>query len=260
MRKNICFFNACLRMLLLAAGTVLLVAGMTACKEEKAPDVPKEQSDLLFETFRDLEQKKYESALPKLKRYRDIDSTNIMIERMINQTITNIYVVQLRNLLAQGKFAEAESLMDSMLKQHDSLDDRIQLRDDAARLNRIDQLIRKLAPVQDAKSLSNNAENLLREVGGEDGRKDSKPKTVLPEFQKILAYAQRKIRAAEELAKIEKDRIRVWPWLDALDAKNSPDKERAELLRIYVAAQYLDGFGDPVVRELAPENGYSVSK
>lgn len=247
MRKNICFFHACLRMLLLVAGTVLLVAGMTACKEEKAPDVPKEQSDLLFETFRDLEQKKYESALPKLKRYREIDSTNILIERMINQTVTNIYVVRLRDLLDQGKFAEAQELMEAMLKQHDPLEDRIQLNEFVVRLNEVDQLLQKLAPVQDAKSLRNNAEKLQRAVKTNDSRK-----VIFPGARKIEAYAQRKLQSAEELAKIEKERVQIWPWLDALEAKNSPDKERAELLRIYVAAQYLDGFGEPIVRELAP--------
>ena len=239
-----CFFHA----VMLAAGVFLLIAGTVACKKETAPDVPKEQSDLLFDTFRDLEQKKYESALLKLKRYRDIDSTNVMIERMINQTITNIYVVRLKDLLEQKKFAEAQALMESMLREHDALDDRIQYKDFAVQLNNVDQQIQKLGAVQTAKSLRSNAEYLQREAKN------------LPGNQKIMAYAQQKIQAAEELAKIEKDRIRVWPWLDALDAKNRGEKDRADLLRIYVAAQYLDGFGDPIVRELAPENGYSVSK
>ncbi len=242
------FVTAGSRLLALAAGVFLLVAGTVACKEEKVPDVPKEQSDLLFETFRNLEQKKYENARKNLERYREIDSTNTSINSMIDQTITNTYVVQLRSLLDQGKFAEAAALMESMLKQHHSLDDRIQLRDFAIRLNRVDQLIQNLAPVQNAKSLRSNAEKLLRELKG------GTQKAEFPGAQKIAAYAQRKLQSAEELAKIEQDRMKVWPWLDALEAKNGTDKERAELLRIYVAAQYLDGFGEPSVRELAPGN------
>ena len=230
----------CFRMPALIAGIFLLIAGAVACSEKKAPDVPKEQSDLLFETFRDLEQKNYESALPKLKRYQEIDRTNVLIDHMINQVTTNVYVVQLRSLLEQGNFAEAEKLMRTMLAEHDELEDRVQLKDFASRLNGVDQLIRKLEPVQNSESLRNNAEHLRREAKS------------LPGSQKIIAYAERKLKSADELEKIEKDRTNIWPWLDALDAKNSDDKERAELLRIYVAALYLDGFGEPIVRELAP--------
>ena len=138
--KNVCytlkrfFYGA-----VLAAGSVLLIAGTVACKEEKAPDVPREQSDLLFDTFRDLEQKKYESALPKLKRYQELDGANTAeINNMINLTTTNIFVVQLKALLEQGKFAEAQALMENMLKQHATLDYRVRLKDFATRLNKID--------------------------------------------------------------------------------------------------------------------------
>ena len=154
----------CFRMPALIAGIFLLIAGAVACSEKKAPDVPKEQSDLLFETFRDLEQKNYESALPKLKRYQEIDRTNVLIDHMINQVTTNVYVVQLRSLLEQGNFAEAEKLMRTMLAEHDELEDRVQLKDFASRLNGVDQLIRKLEPVQNSESLRNNAEHLRREA------------------------------------------------------------------------------------------------
>lgn len=248
--KNVCytlkrfFYGA-----VLAAGSVLLIAGTVACNEEKAPDVPREQSDLLFDTFRDLEQKKYESALPKLKRYQELDGANTAeINNMINLTTTNIFVVQLKALLEQGKFAEAQALMENMLKQHATLDYRVRLKDFATRLNKIDLMIRKLAPVQNSAFLRKHAESLEREAKN------------LPGTQKVEAYAKRKKTEADELEKIEQDRFRIWPWLDALEAKNSNDKERAELLRIYVAALYEGGFGEPIVRELAPENQYSMSK
>lgn len=226
------------RILALAAGCLLLGAGPLACSEKKAPDVPKEQSNLLFETLTELEQRKYESALPKLRKYGQIDSTNILIERMASQTVTNMYVIQLRQLLDQGKFAEAETLMKAMLMQHDSLEDRIQLKDFTVRLNEVDQLIANLAPVQDSESLRDHAEQLQERAKN------------LPGSQAVVDYAKRKLRAADELKKIENDRKTVWPWLDALEAGKNGDKERAELLRIFIAAQFLDGFSEPMVRDL----------
>lgn len=227
------------RKLALAAGCVLVLLSMAACSEEKAPDVPKEQSDLLFDALNDLEQKKYDSALPKLRKYSEIDSTNILIERMISQTTTNSFVVQLRALLDQGRFAEAEQLMKSMLAQHDSLEDRVQLRDFSAQLNHTDKVIADLAKVQNSKSLRSNA--LKLKACAESG--------LGSDF--ITKYAERKIKAADELEKIEKDRRIIWPWLDACDAKKNGDEERAELLRIYLAAQLPNAFGDPMVREIA---------
>lgn len=242
MKKILSLLKYTSRVLALAAGCFLLGGGPIACSEKKAPDVPEEQSNLLFSTLTELEQGKYETALLKLRKYREIDSTNVLIERMISQTVTNIYVVQLRHLLDQGKFAEAEKLMNSMLAQHDSLEDRVQLRDYTVRLNEVDRLIAKLAPVQDAETLRENAELLLERTRN------------LPDSGAVVQYARRKIRAADELAKIEKDRKVIWPWLDALEAHRNGDRERAELLRIFIAAQFPDGFGEPIVRDMATGN------
>lgn len=221
-----------------AVGGLLLLLAVTACSEKKAPDVPKVQSDLLFETLNDLERKEYESALPKLKRYSEINSTNDMIDIMINQVIENAYVVQVRDLLDQGKINEADKLMKSMLEQHGSRVDN-SLPNFVDRLKKADQLIEKLAPIQNAATMKYNADELLAHV------------KTLPHNRAINVYAKRKSREAEELRKIEDDRKIVWPWLDALEAKKNGDQERFELLRIYLAAQ-LDGFRAPMVRDLTP--------
>ena len=242
MKKILSLLKYTSHVLALAAGCFLLGAGSTACSEKKAPDVPEEQSNLLFDTLTELEQGKYETALPKLRKYREIDSTNVLIERMISQTVTNTYVVQLRHLLEQGKFAEAEALMKSMLAQHDSLEDRVQMSEFTSRLNEVDQLIAKLAPVQDSETLRDNAERLLERSRN------------LPAARTVILYARRKIRAADELAKIENDRKVIWPWLDALEARRNGDLERAELLRIFISAQFPDGFGEPIVRDMATGN------
>ena len=242
MKKILSLLKYCPRMLALVAGGCLLSAVSLACSEKKAPDVPKEQSNLLFETLTELEQCKYETALLKLRKYREIDSTNVLIERMISQTVTNIYTVQLRQLLDQGKLAEAEALMKSMLAQHDSLEDRVQMLEFTSRLNEVDQLIAKLAPVQDSETLRDNAERLLERSRN------------LPAARTVILYARRKIRAADELAKIENDRKVIWPWLDALEARRNGDLERAELLRIFISAQFPDGFGEPIVRDMTTGN------
>ena len=128
--------------------------------------------------------------------------------------------------------------MKAMLMQHDSLEDRIQLKDFTVRLNEVDQLIANLAPVQDSESLRDHAEQLQERAKN------------LPGSQAVVDYAKRKLRAADELKKIENDRKTVWPWLDALEAGKNGDKERAELLRIFIAAQFLDGFSEPMVRDM----------
>lgn len=219
----------------------LLAFAFAGCSEKTAPPVPREQADLLMEIYNDLELKRYEEALPKLRRYREINSTNVQIERMISQTITNIYMTQLRDLLDQGKFAEAEALMKDMLDKHDALEDRIQMRDFAARLNEVDKLIAALAPVQSSAEMRRNAAAL------QDRAKN------LPNGQFVMRYARRKLRESTALQKIEQDRKIAWIYLDAVDAAAGDDPARAEMYTVFLAAQLQNGFVDPMVRELATE-------
>ena len=230
-KKRLSFLPAALLLML-----VLTIA--PACSEKQAPPVPQEQSNLLFEIFNDLSLKRYDVVLPKLRRYREVDSTNVMIERMISQTVTNSYFVRLRKLLDKGKFAEAEELMKEMLDKNDSLDDRIQMRDFTVRLNEVNKLIAALAPVQPSAQMRRNAEALL------DRAKN------LPQPGRILNYAKRKIREANQLEKIEKDRRTARIYLDTLDAIENGENNKAETLTVFLSAQFQDGFSDPMVRDL----------
>lgn len=152
--------------------------------------------------------------------------------------MTNLYFSRARAQLNAGDFAGAERTMRESAEKYEPRTERAELEQFVSLLRNADELISRLGGVMPSAELRSVAEDLKRVAKN------------LPGSAGVIAYAERKIREADELAKLEADRRFVWLWFDAQDELRTGDVRKAGLLTALISAGRPDGDADPMVRDL----------
>ena len=152
--------------------------------------------------------------------------------------MTNLYFSRTRAQLDAGDFAGAERTMRESAEKYEPRTERAELEQFVSLLRNADDLISRLGRVMPPAELRSVAEELKRAAKN------------LPGSVAVIAYADRKLREADELAKLEGDRRFVWLWFDAQDECRAGNLRNAGLLAALISAGRPDGDADPMVRDL----------
>ncbi len=218
----------------------------TACGEEASQEVPTERTTLMMDILTDMDMGKYTAALPKIRRYQVIDDTNPFLNELEALAVTNDCISRLRPLLEKRDYAAAEKLMKDLLTQYDARADRIELLRLVEKLKETDALLREISKPMPAEMMLKNAEKLQNLA--ED----------LPESEFLRVYAKRKTADAAELAKLEKDRMYVWCWMDALDLNEQGGKDDTAAIAALIAAGDPQGNSCDLVQDLMNRGMFDV--
>ncbi len=218
----------------------------SACREEAAPEVPAERTTLMMDILTDMDMGKYTAALPKIRRYQMIDDTNPFLNELEAIAVTNDCISRLRPLLEKRDYAGAEILMKDLLTQYDARTDRMELLRLVEKLKETTALIREISKPMPADMMIKNAEKLQNFAEN------------LPESEFLRVYAKRKMADAAELAKLEKDRMYIWCWMDALEAKELGGQKEADTIAALIAAGDPQGNSCDLVQDLMNRGMFDV--
>lgn len=221
------------------AGAILCAAFLSAgCEKPRKVEISREQPELLLEILTDLDQKKYGPALPKIRRYQTLDTINPFLNELEELTISNFYVMKVKNLLDNGRFAEADSAMKDSLSKYDLRTGRVELKQFTGRLRDAGRLIDKLGKPMSAATMKQIATELRGTVRD------------LPDSRNIIDYADRKCAAADELAKLERDRRGLPLYIETLDALGQHKYGKAGTMTALLSLMLPDGKSDPMLQPL----------
>jgi len=123
-------------------------------------------------------------------------------------------------------------------EKYDPRTERAEFEHFVSALNQADEAIRAFAGPMHAPDMRANALKLKRAATG------------LPESDFITAYANRKMKEADALEKLEADRRYVWLWFEAKEELRAGNRNRASVLTALLSASKTDGDRDPLVRDL----------
>lgn len=229
----------------IAALVMLCTCG---CEKQKTVAVPHAQNDLYFEITADSTLGKYESVLPKIKRYGSIEKESSFWRELENLTVTNLYVVRIREKLDAGDYAGAEKLVDEMFVKYGTDDARVDIRKFVSALRKTDETISALNNSISSEEIRRHAIE-LREYAQD-----------LPDHEKMIAYAAGKEASAAELEKLEKERPLFWLYGEAQEKREQGDSQLADLITALVAADNdpLDGARNAMVKELMNGGMFNV--
>lgn len=228
------------------AALVMLCA--CGCEKQKTVSVPREQNELYFEITADSALRKYETVLPKIKRYGIIEKESSFWLELESMTVTNHYVQQIRKKLDAGDHAGAEKLLDELFVKYGTDEARVDIRDFVSALRKTDETISALQNSISSEDLRKNAA-LLREYA-----------QGLPDHHGIVAFAVRKEADAAELEQLEKYRPLFWLYGDAQEEREQGNGQAADLITALIAADNdpLDGARNAMVKDLMNNGMFNV--
>lgn len=233
----------------LSAFAALAVLCCSGCEEQKTVEVPREQNDLFFEVTADSKLGKYDTVLPKIKRYKAMDKKSFKFwGDLENLTVTNHYVKQIRKKLDAGDYKGAEELVDEMLKKHGRDVNREDIREFVTALRKTDETISALHKSITSADIRMHCEELLR-IAQE-----------LPDNGQIIAFAAAKKADAEALEKLEKARPLFWLYGDAQDKRTEGKALEADAITALIAADNdpQNGARDAMVKDLMNRGMFNV--
>lgn len=229
-----------------AALAVLCLAG---CEKQKKTVVSHEQSDLFFEITGDSVLRKYETVLPKIKRYGIIEKESSFWLELESMTVTNLYMMQIREKLDAADYDGAEKLVNEMFVKYGTDEARVDIRNFVAALRKTNETISALHNSISSADLRRNAEKLREDVQD------------LPDNGKLIAFAKKTEADAAELEKLEKSRPLFWLYGDALEEREKGNVQIADLLTALIAADNdpQDGVRNKMVSDLMNSGMFNVS-
>ncbi len=179
-----------------AAGMVLLCLTASACGDGGQETVlSREQPELLLEILDDMRAKRYETALPKIRKYQAAEELNNFLPELENKICpANMCIAEIRKLLNESRFAEAEAYMHEMQQKYGTLDELVEVAQFVKALADAEKLLNKFDFPMTSAEMRQTAEDFKRLVH------------TLPGSADMEQWADAKIAEAAELEKLEKER------------------------------------------------------
>jgi hypothetical protein len=161
------------------------------CGRNSAPDPPLSRSRLTLELFKNLEKKKHDIALAKIRRLRQIDKNNIFLAYLELNELSNIALISAGKELEKGRPEKALKILSSAEKE-------------IRGSKRLTEAVKKILFV---KKISELLKKMNRPVDSiQLARAAVAFRTIMKSFppsQVFAPYVNKKIRIAYQLEKVE---------------------------------------------------------
>jgi len=200
---------------------IFICAVISGCsKKKEVPDPPTARSELVLGLFSALNKEDHNLALGKIERLRKLDSGNLFLAGLEMKEKNNAMIVEIQNLLNNGKINESIALTNDFILKHGRNEEFISIQEEL-------QVIKQLKETIDALNDPSSSMRLARN--------SAKLKAIASRYKPaeiFIPYANEKLALAKKLFSSEKKKAVEDLSLEITGLMSKKDPKAANALAI----------------------------
>ena len=202
---------------ILSAVLILLSAALFCGCGKRAPEPPRVRMTLVLDILDDIAAGKHCEALAQIRRYKDLDQTNVFIAELENIERANIHIDEAENALQQQNQAGAERAIREALRVVGPVPELTKAANDLRLLAELEMLAYRIEQPENSAELAANLE-LFRQKA-----------SAFPNNGALADYAQKRQALVRKL-KIREDHLAVYDLESDGFRLRATDPARADVL------------------------------
>ena len=202
---------------ILSAVLILLSAALFCGCGKRAPEPPRVRMTLVLDILDDIAAGKHRKALAQIRRYKDLDQTNVFIAELENIERANIHIDEAENALQQQNQAGAERAIREAIRVVGPVPELTKAANDLRLLAELEMLAYRIEQPENSAELAANLE-LFRQKA-----------SAFPNNGALADYAQKRQALVRKL-KIREDHLAVYDLESDGFRLRATDPARADVL------------------------------
>lgn len=202
---------------ILSAVLILLSAALFCGCGKRAPEPPRVRMTLVLDILDDIAAGKHREALAQIRRYKDLDQTNVFIAELENIERANIHIDEAENALQQQNQVGAERAIREAIRVVGPVPELTKAANDLRLLAELEMLAYRIKQPENSAELAANLE-LFRQKA-----------SAFPNNGALADYAQKRQALVRKL-KIREDHLAVYDLESDGFRLRATDPARADVL------------------------------
>lgn len=202
---------------ILSVVLILLSAALFCGCGKRAPEPPRVRMTLVLDILDDIAAGKHREALAQIRRYKDLDQTNVFIAELENIERANIHIDEAENALQQQNQAGAERAIREAIRVVGPVPELTKAANDLRLLAELEMLAYRIEQPENSAELAANLE-LFRQKA-----------SAFPNNGALADYAQKRQALVRKL-KIREDHLAVYDLESDGFRLRATDPARADVL------------------------------
>lgn len=202
---------------ILSSILILLSAALFCGCGKRAPEPPRVRMTLVLDILDDIAAGKHREALAQIRRYKDLDQTNVFIAELENIERANIHIDEAENALQQQNQAGAERAIREAIRVVGPVPELTKAANDLRLLAELEMLAYRIEQPENSAELAANLE-LFRQKA-----------SAFPNNGALADYAQKRQALVRKL-KIREDHLAVYDLESDGVRLRATDPARADVL------------------------------
>ena len=202
---------------ILSAVLILLSTALFCGCGKRAPEPPRVRMTLVLDLLDDIAAGKHREALAQIRRYKDLDQTNVFIAELENIERANIHIDEAENALQQQNQAGAERAIREAIRVVGPVPELTKAANDLRLLAELEMLAYRIEQPENSAELAANLE-LFRQKA-----------SAFPNNGALADYAQKRQALVRKL-KIREDHLAVYDLESDGFRLRATDPARADVL------------------------------
>ena len=202
---------------ILSSILILLSAALFCGCGKRAPEPPRVRMTLVLDILDDIAAGKHREALAQIRRYKDLDQTNVFIAELENIERANIHIDEVENALQQQNQAGAERAIREAIRVVGPVPELTKAANDLRLLAELEMLAYRIEQPENSAELAANLE-LFRQKA-----------SAFPNNGALADYAQKRQALVRKL-KIREDHLAVYDLESDGFRLRATDPARADVL------------------------------
>lgn len=202
---------------ILSSILILLSAALFCGCGKRAPEPPRVRMTLVLDILDDIAAGKHREALAQIRRYKDLDQTNVFIAELENIERANIHIDEAENALQQQNQAGAERAIREAIRVVGPVPELTKAANDLRLLAELEMLAYRIEQPENSAELAANLE-LFRQKA-----------SAFPNNGALADYAQKRQALVRKL-KIREDHLAVYDLESDGFRLRATDPARADVL------------------------------
>lgn len=202
---------------ILSSILILLSAALFCGCGKRAPEPPRVRMTLVLDILDDIAAGKHREALAQIRRYKDLDQTNVFIAELENIERANIHIDETENALQQQNQAGAERAIREAIRVVGPVPELTKAANDLRLLAELEMLAYRIEQPENSAELAANLE-LFRQKA-----------SAFPNNGALADYAQKRQALVRKL-KIREDHLAVYDLESDGFRLRATDPARADVL------------------------------
>lgn len=202
---------------ILSAVLILLSAALFCGCGKRAPEPPRVRMTLVLDILDDIAAGKHREALAQIRRYKDLDQTNVFIAELENIERANIHIDEAENALQQQNQAGAERAIREAIRVVGPVPELTKAANDLRLLAELEMLAYRIEQPENSAELAANLELFQQKA------------SAFPNNGALADYAQKRQALVRKL-KIREDHLSVYDLESDGFRLRATDPARADVL------------------------------